>query len=78
MSMQIPSYDENVEESIRVRAYEIWEREGRPAGKHFEHWHQSELEMGRAALAKSPSENHVPSIPRKKKSKSKQAKADAA
>jgi hypothetical protein len=70
MSMQISNYDENVEESIRARAYEIWEREGRPADKHFEHWHRSELETGRAALTKSASDDQVPSIPRKK-SKSK-------
>ncbi|WP_236025170.1 DUF2934 domain-containing protein [Arenibaculum pallidiluteum] len=26
------------EERVRRRAYEIWEREGRPDGRHDEHW----------------------------------------
>ena len=26
------------EELIRIRAHEIWEREGRPAGEHERHW----------------------------------------
>ena len=26
------------EERIRRRAHEIWEREGRPEGRHEEHW----------------------------------------
>jgi hypothetical protein len=27
-----------IEEKIRMRAYAIWEQEGRPDGKHLEHW----------------------------------------
>jgi hypothetical protein len=27
-----------IEELIRTRAYAIWEQEGRPDGKHLEHW----------------------------------------
>jgi hypothetical protein len=27
-----------IEERIRVLAYAIWEAEGRPDGKHLEHW----------------------------------------
>jgi hypothetical protein len=27
-----------IEEKIRARAYAIWEKEGRPDGKHLEHW----------------------------------------
>ena len=42
------------EESLRIHAYAIWESEGRPEGKHFEHWQRAELEAGRAALG-SPS-----------------------
>src|SRR5690349_17875685 len=26
---------------VRQRAYEIWEREGRPEGQHETHWHQA-------------------------------------
>ena len=29
------------EEKIKLRAYEVWEREGRPDGRHDEHWHQA-------------------------------------
>ncbi|MGE5271694.1 MAG: DUF2934 domain-containing protein [Thiohalocapsa sp.] len=33
------------DERIRERAYEIWEREGRPEGKSVEHWMQAEAEV---------------------------------
>lgn len=29
------------EDRIRQRAYEIWEREGRPHGRHEDHWHEA-------------------------------------
>ena len=29
---------------IRERAYELWEREGRPHGRHMDHWVQAERE----------------------------------
>jgi hypothetical protein len=29
------------DEKIRDRAYEIWERDGRPEGRHEDHWHQA-------------------------------------
>lgn len=32
-------------ERIRRRAHEIWEREGRPDGKHDEHWSRAEREV---------------------------------
>jgi hypothetical protein len=45
------------EEHIRRRAYEIWEREGRPDGRHLDHWHlaasQIEEEEGGTAAAQS-------------------------
>ena len=31
---------------IRERAYEIWERDGRPHGRHVAHWVQAEREVG--------------------------------
>jgi hypothetical protein len=40
------------EEKIKRRAYEIWERDGRPDGKHFDHWHEAEQDL----LADGPSE----------------------
>ena len=33
------------EQRIREKAYEIWERQGRPEGGHEEHWHQAEREI---------------------------------
>ena len=46
------------EESIRARAYEIWEREGQPGGRDAEHWQMAvdELtaEAAKAAKPKAP------------------------
>ena len=33
------------DELIKRRAYAIWENEGRPDGKHDEHWHRAADEM---------------------------------
>jgi hypothetical protein len=33
------------EQRIRERAYQIWERAGRPEGKATEHWLQAEAEI---------------------------------
>jgi hypothetical protein len=35
----------NRNERIRIRAHEIWEREGRPEGRQAEHWEQAEREI---------------------------------
>lgn len=45
--------DRDEEKLIRERAYEIWEREGRPAGRSEEHWRQAAAEI--AAVAEKPS-----------------------
>ena len=34
------------QEAARLRAYEIWERQGRPDGEHESHWHQALKELG--------------------------------
>jgi hypothetical protein len=34
------------EQLIRIRAYEIWEQEGRPDGRELEHWARAEGEIG--------------------------------
>ncbi|EYD78083.1 Acyl-CoA dehydrogenase [Rubellimicrobium mesophilum DSM 19309] len=34
------------EERIRERAYRLWEQEGRPHGRHEDHWHQASQEVG--------------------------------
>jgi hypothetical protein len=33
------------DERIKRRAYEIWEREGRPSGRDVEHWREAEAEI---------------------------------
>ncbi len=30
------------EDDIRRKAYDLWEEEGRPEGKHHEHWHKAQ------------------------------------
>jgi len=37
--------DQDREQRIRTRAYEIWEREGRQEGGHETHWQQAEKEL---------------------------------
>lgn len=34
------------DERVRSRAYELWEKEGRPEGRDKEHWSQAETESG--------------------------------
>jgi hypothetical protein len=33
------------DDAIRERAYHIWEREGRPHGRDFEHWVRAQVEL---------------------------------
>jgi hypothetical protein len=35
---------DNWEEKVRVRAYHIWERQGR-TGNPYDHWHEAEREL---------------------------------
>jgi len=34
--------------TIRTRAYELWEQQGRPIGRDRDHWWQAEQELGAA------------------------------
>ena len=44
-----------VRRAIEVRAYLIWECEGRPHGREKEHWRRAEAEiMGKAPAKKAP------------------------
>jgi hypothetical protein len=47
---------------IRERAYELWEHEGRPHGRHLDHWIQAERELGSesAGVARSSEGNASP------------------
>jgi Protein of unknown function (DUF2934) len=40
--------EDNTYERIQRRAYELWENEGRPAGREHAHWLQAEREIARA------------------------------
>jgi hypothetical protein len=44
---------ENMHEHIQRRAYELWESEGRPAGREHAHWLQAEQELGKGLAASS-------------------------
>ena len=39
------------EHQVRQRAYALWESEGRPEGRHEEHWHRAHGEFGQDAAA---------------------------
>ncbi|WP_207485726.1 DUF2934 domain-containing protein [Arenibaculum pallidiluteum] len=39
------------EDEIRRRAHAIWEAEGRPEGRHDEHWRQAASELGLPTLS---------------------------
>jgi hypothetical protein len=36
---------DDLQERVRRRAYELWEGEGRPAGREHDHWFQAEREV---------------------------------
>jgi Protein of unknown function (DUF2934) len=56
------------EDAIRERAYHIWEREGRPHGRDFEHWVRAQIELiaetTSTTTASPPSGNSSVSRPR--------------
>jgi hypothetical protein len=39
------------EQAIRERAYAIWEDEGRPEGRHLDHWLRAEAEINPSSSA---------------------------
>jgi hypothetical protein len=41
------------DQAIRERAYRIWEQEGRPEGRHADHWHQAAGELHEGIDAES-------------------------
>lgn len=54
--------DEETEERLQRRAYEIWESEGRPAGRAAEHWDAACREFGVRDPAEPPTEAGDPQI----------------
>lgn len=51
------------DEQIRQRAYEIWEREGRPDGREAEHWRLAADELGASAAQKEKIEQAIQDVP---------------
>ena len=47
----MPETDHNNEQTVRDRAYFIWEREGRPQGRAHDHWYRATREAFRLARA---------------------------
>ncbi|GAA4258415.1 DUF2934 domain-containing protein [Azospirillum formosense] len=58
-------------ERVRRRAHDIWERDGRPEGRHDEHWAQAEAEVDdeiRAERQSAETESSAPEAPPKRRS----------
>ena len=43
--------DPKIEQRISERAYAMWEQEGRPHGKHLEHWERAKALVAAEQLA---------------------------
>lgn len=52
------------EAAIRERAYDIWEREGRPHGRDFEHWVRAQVELTAEVSLVGDRRNPAPPRPR--------------
>ena len=71
--MQVLEWIMNVNlEQVRVRAYELWLRDGMADGRDWAHWHAAESELLRSAQTEpTPAPKAAP----KRKAKSVKAKA---
>jgi hypothetical protein len=58
------------DDRIRERAYQIWEREGRPHGRDYDHWVQARVELVAEAALNDRPRKAVPvsSVPSAKQS----------
>jgi hypothetical protein len=54
---QVMRKDGDLEAKIRARAHEIWEHEGRPAGRAEAHWEQARREIEFDAARSKPAEH---------------------
>lgn len=54
---------ELLRKQIEARAYALWERDGRPYGRHREHWAQAEKEILDALKAKAPPRKKTKATP---------------
>ena len=61
---------ESLRKQIEARAYALWERAGRPHGRHQEHWAQAEKEiLGEFKAKASPPAKPLPKKSGKRKKK---------
>jgi hypothetical protein len=70
--------EQSIEARIQARAYEIWEREGRPHGSSDDHWFRArvELEAEAAGAADESAQAAKPAKPRRGRSKAAPSPAD--
>ncbi|APG88104.1 cell division protein FtsW (plasmid) [Sinorhizobium americanum CCGM7] len=60
--------DNEMDERVRRRAYEIWEREGRFDGDHERHWQQATKELERqGGVGAAPQEQSGNGVARSRK-----------
>jgi hypothetical protein len=64
-------------DAVRERAYQIWEREGRPHGRDFEHWVRAQVELTVEARSNSnnPKKSAAPTRSRSTAARATPAKA---
>ena len=58
--------DWKLEARIRERAYQIWEREGRPEGRDFDHWTRAVAEVSAEEGGDKGAAPAKPAAPKKK------------
>lgn len=63
------SPDETVKQKIEQRAYEIWESEGCPYGRDFDHWLRAEAEITTSLSESSTPGGESQSTPVKSRAK---------
>ena len=51
--------DMNLEETVRIGAYYLWEQDGRPFGREIEHWTASEEAISREMTAAPAAEEVI-------------------
>ena len=53
-------------QAIRLRAYEIWEKEGRPLGRERDHWLRAETELSFTTESQPVKPKSAPVKPKRK------------
>lgn len=66
------------EENVRRIAYDLWEKEGRPHGRHDQHWHEARHEAKVLAPEARSAHTPAPEVPSAPAERAKPAKPKAA